>query len=787
MFGCPCENDEFTCDCINQGRCAPRDGCRQINSTEDGFIRCPNERIPMGKYGRIYLHRLNGISECDEMGLLKCDSSTCHTVNKSVCVDNNQCYSPLHVICTSQCTNDESCSVFQCDDNGLILLSQFCDEIADCKDGSDEVSNKPGFKCNECVLPQNNLYDALAQCADNSDFCFDDQNVCFECLDGLLLVLPNQVCDGKIDCYDLSDECLCERYFDSEMCKSAFEKDSFQCFDNEDIKLWNNSLSTFQTLFTNCATKFNTSIGAILCDQRPECKDYSDECECSNPPSYCHDVCHSYFPMGDRYCDGVEDPAWQFINTPECPKGFDELDCPMRFKCEAKGRISIDVSHICDGIMDCDDRTDEKDCADTSVFSSSTEMIEEPAIKAAFWIIGFAVIFGNLYVIVTSISILKKQKLQGVGFQRIIILNISIADFTMGVYLLTIAAYSVSFSGRYGDEDHAWRSSLKCSIIGSLVVISSQTSCFLMVVLTAFRLTNIVNAIKSLNASLRRWVICIVTAWILSFIIGIVPMIISSYFMHSFSFSGTFHNGNLDSSQLTEFACRVAALSNKTIEFNGNKFQSVNEFVENGLPQNISVAMFGYYSQTSICMPRFYVAYGESSWEYTIAIITVNFLSFVFIAFGYIWIVKHSSKSSANVGRAQNKRANAQAAKMQQRISRIIATDFCCWIPICIMAYVRLGVKFSDVIFYQISAVLLLPINSALNPFLFTSLPEKLIGWCRRVNELVRTHHWFHRHQNLFRSEWLRYDCLCDMLFRLLSGCVWCWLACDKYCVWRAY
>ena len=738
MFGCPCENDEFTCDCINNGACAPRDGCRPINSIEDGFIRCPNQRISIGNYGRIYLHRLNGVSECDKIGLPKCDSSTCLAVNKSICTDS-QCYSPLHVICTSQCTNNKSCSVFLCDDNGLILLSQFCDGIVDCKDGSDEVRNKPGFKCNDCVLPQINLYDDLAQCADNSDFCLGDKKACFQCLDGRLLILPNQVCNAKIDCYDLSDECLCESYYDSKLCKSAFEKSSFQCFDNVHIIPWNNSLSTSKTLFINCATKFNFPLGAILCDQRPECKDYSDECECSNPPSFCHDACRYYFPMGDRYCDGVEDPAWQFINKPECPKGFDELDCPMRFKCKAKAKISIDVLQICDGITDCDDHSDEKDCSDTLVFSSNTEMIAEPAIKAAFWIIGIVVIFGNFYVIVASISILKKKKtLQGVGFQQIIILNISIADFIMGVYLLTIAAYSESFSGQYGDVDHEWRSSLECSVIGSLVVISSQTSCFLMVVLTAFRLTNVVYAIKSLNLSVRRWVICIITAWIFSFIISIVPTIISSYFMHSFSFFSTFYNGTLDFSQLTEFACRVAALSNKTIEFNGNEFQYVKEFVENDLPQNVSITMFGYYGQTSICMPRFYVAYGDSSWEYTIFIITVNFLSFVFIALGYIWIVKHSSKSSANVGRAQNNRANAQAARMQRRIARIIATDFCCWIPICIMAYVRLGVEFSDIV-YQISAVLLLPINSALNPFLFTSLPDQLIGWCRRVNELVRT------------------------------------------------
>ena len=739
MAGCPCQSDEFTCDCINQNTCTPRDGCLATENIEGGFILCPNERIPNGKYGIIYLHRLNSVSECDERGLRKCDSSTCHAVNKSVCNDN-QCYSPRHVICTSQCASNESCSVFQCDDNGLILLSQFCDEIVDCKDGSDEFRNKPGFKCNDCVLPQNNLYDDLAQCADKSDVCLGVKNACFQCFDGLLFILPNQVCDAKIDCYDLSDECLCERYFDSQVCKSAFERNSFQCFDNEHINLWNNSLSTSKTSFTKCATKFNSSISAILCDQRPECKDYSDECNCTNPPSFCHDACRLYFPMGDRYCNGVEDPAWQFINKPECPKGFDELDCPMRFKCKAKEKISIDVLQRCDGIKDCDDHSDEKDCADTSlVFSSSTEMIAEPAIKAAFWIIGFGVIFGNFYVIFASISTLKNKKtLQGVGFQQIIILNISIADFIMGVYLLTIAAYNESFSGHYGDVDHEWRSSLKCSIIGSLVVISSQASCFLMVVLTAFRLTNVVKAIESLNQSLRRWIICTVAAWVLSFIIGIVPMM-SSYFMHSFSLSSSFHNGTLNLSQLTEFACRVAALSNKTIEFNGNEFQSVKEFFENDLPQNISVGIFGYFGQTSICMPRFYVAYKESSWEYTIFIISVNFLSFVFIAVGYIWIVKHCSKSSANVGRARTNQVDDQAAKMQRRIARIIATDFCCWIPICIMACVRLGFKYSDMV-YQISAVLLLPINSALNPFLFTSLPDHLISWFRRVNELAQKH-----------------------------------------------
>jgi len=140
------------------------------------------------------------------------------------------------------------------------------------------------------------------------------------------------------------------------------------------------------------------------------------------------------------------------------------------------------------------------------------------------------------------------------------------------------------------------------------------------------------------------------------------------------------------------------------------------------------IELFGYYGETSVCMPRFYVVLGESSWEYTTFILTLNFLSFLFIAGSCIYILKHTSQQTKRMRKnSQRKKSNKQSAEIQKRIVRIIITDFCCWIPICIMAYVRLGVEFSDIA-YQISAVLLLPINSAINPLLFTSLPDKLIN-----------------------------------------------------------
>ena len=300
----------------------------------------------------------------------------------------------------------------------------------------------------------------------------------------------------------------------------------------------------------------------------------------------------------------------------------------------------------------------------------------------------------------------------------------------MLVYLITIAAYSQAFSGIYGSVNRQWRSSTKCAIIGSLCLLSSEASCFFLVVLTALRLMNICEPIKSLTASLRPWKLCIAAIWLLSIGLSILPMpaVTSSYFVHSISLSSRFHqNGWTDMTKLKQFMCSYALLSNKPAEDYGTELESIEMFLRNYLPESLPLTIFGYYGETSVCMPRFFLSNGKPSWEYTLSLITVNFICFVFIAVSYILIYRRSTKSSANI---RSNKSDQQAAIMQKRIARIIATDFCCWIPICIMAYARLvGVKFSNDV-YQFSAVFLLPINSALNPFLFSSLSDKLIELC---------------------------------------------------------
>ena len=736
-----CDEDEFTCDCLIKKKCNKCVGC--INKTQaetNGFINCPLEKkIPFGIYGKINFYRLKNKSECDEIGFPQCDKSTCFTYsNFTSNVFEN--ISSSYLICTSVCSDQQYCNksvAFQCADNSFIFLDHFCDGIIDCIDGSDEIVNKPGFKCNKCVLPQNNLYDNLTQCDDHSDMCFFVSNdSCFQCLDKRLWISSKQVCDGVNDCSDFSDECLCDIYFNAGKCGSSFESNISVCFDSEWLATSHTSLKIQTTnpltRTLSCQTKFG-SVQAKPCDDRPECKDFKDECECKNPPPFCNDSCRSFFPMGDRYCDGVNDPAWMYLNKMLCPEGFDELECPKRFKCNATGNVSIDILQVCDGKADCDDRSDENNCIEKenkALFSSDTEMIAEPGIKAAFWIMGLIVLLGNAFVVFDTARFLRKQTVLDIKiFQRVIILNISIADFIMGMYLITIAVFSQKFSGIYGSVDGEWRSSLRCSIIGSLSVISSEASCFFMVVLTAFRLINVFNPIALQTSSILPWKLILVATWLLSLCLSVIPIVgvAPSYFVHSISFSSKFYqNGSIEVAQFKKFMCRYAILSNTTVKDYGNDLESIEMFLENNLPESLPVRMFGYYGETSVCMPRLYVASGKPSWEYTLSLITVNLFCFVFIAVGYLKIYQRAKKSSVKV---RSNRSEQQAARLQKRIARIIATDFCCWIPICVMAYVRLGVDFSNIV-YQISAAFLLPINSALNPLLFSWLSDKLFDYC---------------------------------------------------------
>ena len=758
--GCSCNKDQFKCKYYdNDPVTCEKDyfgniiGCIPINQYQDDIVQCPDgsdesqfKTFVQCDRNHIIVSRSLNITEHSNTNISFNNNSTCYHVSSLTCSTNDCdasdsiCISSVSIDSTGQCNR-----IFQCDDGSLGLAFQFCNNKLDCPDNSDEKHNNPGFKCvgfesqKTCVLPQRNLYDDVAQCSDESDLCRN--NSCFECFDRRLLISSKQVCDGVFDCYDWSDECLCEINFDKHLCSARFQSNDFVklgCEENQNSSVNDNiEFSSFDNVNIDeksskkfCQTRFDNNFEATLCDGRPECRDFSDECDCENPPEFCNDACHDILLVGDRYCDGIEDEFYKIINKSNCPKGFDEIHCPKRFKCKNGNKVSVDINKKCNGKKDCDDNSDEKHCVYVreQLFSSEQEMIASPVLKACFWIMGVAAICGNLLVFFYTIRFLQQTKLNKSNLNhKIIILNIAVADFIIGIYLLTIAIYSAYFSGYYNKVDYEWRSSLRCSIIGSLAVMSSQASCLLMVMLTAFRLRTIYKPFSSLSSTYKNKIgLALVFLWLISFTIAVFPVFpfASYYFVHSAKIFNRFSQfDEWDTTKISKFACRLSNLINISAQNNDSNFDLTQEFFQNKFPEYSLDVLFGYYGQTSVCMPRFFLVRGENAWEYSFAVICINFVCFLIIAISYIVIYILSTKRKYEKSNQQRQKKNATT---QKRICRIIISDFLCWIPICITAFVKFSGVYVDDVVYVVSAGLLLPINSVLNPFLYSSLYDKL-------------------------------------------------------------
>ena len=91
---------------------------------------------------------------------------------------------------------------------------------------------------------------------------------------------------------------------------------------------------------------------------------------------------------------------------------------------------------------------------------------------------------------------------------------------------------------------------------------------------------------------------------------------------------------------------------------------------------------------------------------------------FGLVAFFYVQIFIYARKSSQSAGR---KRDEKQEIRRAMKMSVIVLTDFCTWVPllvVCILA--QSNVIKVNPLTYAWTVAFILPINSAINPFLYT-------------------------------------------------------------------
>uniref|UniRef100_H2Y257 G-protein coupled receptors family 1 profile domain-containing protein n=1 Tax=Ciona intestinalis TaxID=7719 RepID=H2Y257_CIOIN len=499
-----------------------------------------------------------------------------------------------------------------------------------------------------------------------------------------MLISPKQICDGIFDCFDLSDECLCG---DQQACSSVMASKR-NCTEGQ--------------VFTNNSGCVNPQYR--VCDGVVSAIGF-DEANCTNRHLCIEGASISI--SSSRVCDGVVD----------CDDGSDEIESlcrGSRFYCLNKDPISVPRTTVEDGIKDCSDGSDEcpVNTTKSTIFSSQFEMIANPILSAIFWGMGVVSIFGNCLVIVTTIKRQVKAKTPS-STARInawFITNLAMSDLLMGVYLLSISIQGAIFSGRYCYHDMEWRSGTLCSLMGATAVLATEASVFMMTIMTTHRLVSVMRPFALRNVELQPFAILHI-GWALACVLAFTPLIKlpSGYFVLSVWYRNRFYKTDEVSKDL------IFKLVDRVGNNTANNWLSAVEKLRATFELYEVKGEIGYYGETSVCMPRLFVNKGEATWEYSTSIIIMNFVLFIYIMVSYIVIYRKGTAMGTEKRAAANK-------KLQARIMRLVFTDFCCWMPICVMAFVSLSGIRIDKVVYAVTAGFLLPINSAVNPLIYTNV-----------------------------------------------------------------
>lgn len=283
----------------------------------------------------------------------------------------------------------------------------------------------------------------------------------------------------------------------------------------------------------------------------------------------------------------------------------------------------------------------------------------------------------------------------------------------MGVYLLTIASYDHVYEDKYSLYALEWTRSWKCSFCGALAMISSELSVLVLTLITIERYKCITTDFRVVTASSAR--INLLLTWFISICLAIFPL----------------------------------------IYWKGEPY---------------------YGSSSGLCFPLHINEPYNLGWQYSaLVIIGINLTAVIVIAILY-WKMFSTIKSDRKFARPAlpEEKKKREDAILAFRFFAIVSTDCLCWLPIAaikLIAFTSVTISRKFLFFFSSQfiemrgkvfelmkktcllfsfhlahlatlnawlVVFILPINSALNPVIYTlaaptELHHRLYKQCRRI------------------------------------------------------
>ena len=246
---------------------------------------------------------------------------------------------------------------------------------------------------------------------------------------------------------------------------------------------------------------------------------------------------------------------------------------------------------------------------------------------------------------------------------KALIINLSTADLIVGFYLIAIAVANAYFAGTFNVNHEIWLRSGVCLTSSFLISLSTLMSTFILFLITLDRYLYLVYPFDDIRLSYSGLIIALLSFWIVSIVFTGLPIIYS---------------------------------------FNQPSYNRL-------------------YENNAACLPSNIKNLYMLAWLLVYCGITLTI--WIVISIMYLVIIITITKSRKATNRQITKFEKIVMAKM----ITIVATDLICWLPfyvVLINGLVHLEVDTHTLPFI---AVLSLPLNSCINPILYTMFTTRFI------------------------------------------------------------
>ena len=612
----------------------------------------------------------------------------------------------------------------------------------------------------QCIISHEMQCNGLSMCLTDECQCADID--VFYCADKVGCIAHANVCDGMEDCRDGSDECMCDDVIHCQAhghtycvprIKYCMNRDTIYstCIPKTEVKcsvqLEKEDHPMFQCTDDYLGSHFKKQQqGELVTDAPISFDGFEKFCKQHCDPGwvqFCgilqYELCFGYYldcPMMlvagktlrvENLCDGVID----------CKEGLDEKDCVGRYYCfnDTKNNSLewISEDKQCDNKKDCSNGKDECDnCTGkrTAGIASDQYMVQGRGMRGYMIAVSVFTVTMN---VCAGVEIYRKDTTSRASkVDKLFLITLCAYDALMGLCVGFTFFKSIVYSRNYCLKDYEWRTSMQCKFLGCCFTLAAHGSLLTVSMISLTRCYKV-----AFDRTIRVRVIAAVTAITFTFNVlhSVLPIIPLSGIQDVFRASMTFS----DNPFATEYnplemkrKYRVYKGENVTFPDTYTMLDQLNNI--SSKPGLFNPEELGYYSYSPLCIHNIYGTQASLA-VYKVVYMSVIVTLLIATTISYITIVSKVYKTSQMAQQGAANQVGNNNTELSIKVVLVIGSQLSCWIAVVVLMalYGLVEDIYAPDLLYELTAIVLLPMNSYLNPVFNSSLYKNIMALVKKI------------------------------------------------------